>query len=276
MPKPKGATYYAERINAKQQTRKVRKKFKANLRRIERLSKIWQHSRPFDEYNAFFSIILKKDLVKALSKIPRRKGRPLEVFEEGAGKGLFLAELKQRLAEKGVPSHMTALSIHYGKELEELLKAGKIDRAVSVPSEKFLLEKPVDAIFSLFGPLNYSVSELRKDHLLKLAHSLRKNGLMLVGLNFKEEMAVPVNATPAEIGYVWQRNNMAILHGFSENPKNDRRMKIQKEMSGIERALRKRGFDARFYDLSKRRKFIWLLRTGLRLPNIALVIKRVN
>ena len=72
-------------------------------------------------------------------------------------------------------------------DLISLEKKREIDEVVLGPAENFIPEKPFDAIISLFGSIHYTLSSLRKEHLLKFAYSLKKGGLMLIGFEPLEE-----------------------------------------------------------------------------------------
>ena len=221
----------------------------------------WKAERGFLHYNTLFSsglqsMRLGRGLIEALVRIPRGKGRPLEVLEDGPGIGIFLSELKFFMNAEGVKTVTTGVGVHHVKELKEAEKEGKIDKVVRMFGEFYLPRKPVHAIFSVNGSILYTTGALRKDTLLKFASALRKGGVMMVGFEFVEKR------TPKS--YLSQ----VMDTGFSENPIEERRMPIEKEMRGIERALQKRGFRAQFHPIHQA-----LVKT-YSIPNWTLIIKR--
>jgi ubiquinone/menaquinone biosynthesis C-methylase UbiE len=112
-----------------------------------------------------------KRYIKSL-KVVRRK---IKILDVGAGKGHFLAELKSELGNK---IHTTALDIYEHEELNEKYKKGQIDELVYESAELFLPTQTYDIIVSNLGGLKYS---LMPDLVIrKLAHSLRKDGILLI------------------------------------------------------------------------------------------------
>lgn len=144
----------------------------------------WGVHRRFSDYDALFSQATGKPLVNALAEIPRKNNRPLVVLDDGAGHaGNFLIRLKHKLNAKGIPSKTIAVSLEPSFSLKEARKMNEIDLLRRVPAEFFVPKEPVDAIFSLYGSVHWTLNSLRKTHLLKYAFSLRKGGIMLVGFS---------------------------------------------------------------------------------------------
>jgi hypothetical protein len=213
MWKPKGPRNYVKRI-----VRKVRQKRASFLG--EEI--YWWNNRSYARsYNPFFSFGLYQagfgtSILDALQRIAKPR-QIMRLLEDGAGEGVFLGELKQRLSAIGISTETTALSLASNEKLSEKKKSGKIDNIRIGNAEFFIPAKPFDAIFSLYGSINYADPGIQKEHLLKFAHSLKRNGLMLVGLDIE-------------------------LPGF--------RVSFLDE---ITRAFEKQGFFARFYKYSEDR-----------------------
>lgn len=173
----------------------------------------WINNRKFKKYRTVFEPGLKlmgigQNIIDAFARIPRKNNRKLIVLEDGAGEGNALVNLKKLLTRTGIPSKTIGLSLGANPELIKKKQAGLIDELVIKPGELFVPKKPVDVIISNFGSIEYAWRGLRKDHILKLAYSLRKGGIMLIGINLG-------------------------VYG--------------KSIKGIETAFVKRGFNAKFF-----------------------------
>jgi len=192
----------------------------------------WGSNRGYGSYNGIFSpglrqIGLGNNIVEAISNIPRRRNKPITILEDGPGKGRFLIELRKKLIGLKIPLRITAVTPHHLKRLRGLKRRGVLDELVESYNEDHLPKEQADVVVSLLGSINYSVPQLRKSLLLKQATTLRKGGLMMVGFAFSD-------------------SSDSIRHGLSESPSENRRMPLAKEMEGIEKALAKRGFTAKF------------------------------
>ncbi len=181
----------------------------------------WLNNRSFDDYNAVFNhglneMGLGNNIADALRKIQKKNNRRLLVLEDGPGRGNFLVSLKELLTRIRVPSKTTGLSLGINFELIKRKNKGLIDELEIKPGEFFVPKKQADVIISNFGSVEYVVNSIKKDHILKLAFSLRKGGIMLAGFNF-------VNT-----------NNLGSI-----------------AMKEIETAFIKRGFNAKFFETSK-------------------------
>ena len=237
-------------------------KYKRKLqRRKGKLTKIyeegdWTDSRTYGDYNEFFSVGLEQlgfgnGMVDAFRRIAP-KNRPLRILEDGAGAGIDLEGIKEELSKAGIKSITTAISLHDYPLLMERQRLGKIDRVAFGNAELFMPEKSQDCIISMMGTLNYTISELRKDTLLKFAHSLTRGGLMMVGFHFTTKPYGTYN----------------IPRGLSEHPKAGRKLPIKDEMTGIEKAFAKRGFHAKFIHFE--------YREGTNFPEWMLIVKRLK
>ncbi len=241
----------------------LRKSAIANLAHMEPFVRHFVHYRDLWHYDTFFSAGLRKmglgnDIADAVSRIPRGRKKPLDVLEDGPGSGIFLGEFKEYLKEKGIDTHTTGVDFHYADTLKQMQKYGKIDKVVHGIAEFFTPEKRYHAIFSMMGSVHYTINAFRKDQLLKFASALRKGGIMMVGFqigNAKEPGAFL---------------RMDITDGLSPKPKENRRMPIEKEMEGIEKAFVKRGYAAKFL------KFDEKIGARYNLPNWMLIVKRLR
>jgi len=129
----------------------------------------------------FFNTKRPLNIEDALLKIPRKKGKPLRIIEDGPGKGIFLSQIKHLLTKKGIKSITTGLAFRNNSKLKAALKAGEIDYIKTGPAELFVPKEPVDAIFSMCGSLNYAKEGMEITHLMKFAQCLKKGGLMMIG-----------------------------------------------------------------------------------------------
>lgn len=210
------------------------------------------YNRTFENgFKSFLKLGPTANFADALSTI-HKSNQPMRILDEGAGRGYFLAELKEILKKRGIKTITTALTLHNNPELENSRRAGMINEVVVGNAEFFVPKKPFDAIFSMYGSLGYTLPQLRKEHLLKFAYSLRRGGIMMVGFKFKYE--------GIELSDV--------NRGLSGNPKKQRDiskgLSLENEMEGIERTFEKRWFDAKFYSVEGTRS----------MPNWMLIVRR--
>ncbi len=208
--------------------------------------------------NNFFWFGLGKPLVTAFVEVPRGKDQPFRLLDDGAGEGVFAEEIGAELGKAGINCHTTALTLHENPALSARHSRGEISEVVVGPAERFVPKRPFHAIVSMIGSTSYTLSPVRKEHLLKFAYSLAPGGLLLAGFEVATEAAKAL--TPGNIPF-----------GFSRRPKRGRKMPLETEMRGIERAFDKRGFDARFVEYPEVARQIdrvprWMLIVRRRLP----------
>jgi hypothetical protein len=273
----KSAIYYVERVRRSFKDPKVRNYDAVKRLKMKKLatgtteshtwgtivSKPWKTGRNYWDYNKAFeealhSMDLGDDVVSALRKIPRGNRTPLRVLDDGAGQGVFLEELSRKMKRFGIEVHSTAVSMHNTEELNERVQRGVLREVVRQRGEFYIPTKKYHAIFSHIGTLNYTINALKKDTLLKYANSLQKGGLLFVGFVYRRK---PNDETSSGI---------ANTGGLSEHPKQPREIKIEDEVRGIETALRKRGFEARFFEMRED------LALHLALSNWTLVVRRLR
>ncbi len=200
-------------------------------------------NRGLKTYGNIFRIGAGCGLVDALEGMRRKK---LTIIEDGAGRnGRFLVEVKKALLERGIKSRTIAVSLRKRKGIEKNLKKGLVDEAAYGPAEEYVPKKPVDAIFSVFGSVQYVQNLVKKDHLLKYAHSLRKGGIMMLGFYVAEA------GTHRQDGFELRRGLSKSTEGrkgtFGEELLA--RLKdgdMKDDFEGVKKAFEKRGFEARF------------------------------
>ncbi|HZX19538.1 MAG TPA: hypothetical protein VFF13_00825 [archaeon] len=268
MKPPKAAKYHVDRIMRKLTDREVSEELAFRKERMDRNHDgtnlmTWIPDRGYEKYDTFFShglynMGLGKSIDEALIRIASRKKGTVRISDDGAGVGNFLSEIKGTLAHMGIKTKTTAIDLYNGEKLVERQRRGEIDEVFSGRSEFFLPKEKQDAIFSLAGSINYTINALRKDTLLKYANSLNKGGVLMLGFYFAEEPNIQSLA------------GGAIRKGLSEKPNYERKMKIETEMHGIERAFEKRGFRAKFF------KYPEELASRLKLPQWMLILERIK
>jgi len=194
----------------------------------------WEANRGYRIYNRSFKAILGKSIVDALRVIPRKEGTPLTIIHDGIGeKARFSTELKSKLNKLKISSRIIGFSLEPSPEAKA--KVGTVLwRLVEGPAEKHLPKKPVDAIISEFGSIDYAYPKVQKNHLLKLAYSLKKGGILMAGLG-----------------------GGTIV---------DKRF-----MTGVVKAFQKRGFEARF---GKPKLFSPLVNFSGTYPTFVLFVRR--
>ncbi len=224
--KPKGPAFFAGRVRAALADKSLRNKYAAELKRNTSTARNWTFRRSLRMYSVFFGNALSDFLGKPASIVDivaslRPKGQTVRVLEDGAGAAVALGQLKKELAGKGVKCEAVALGIHHTNHLFESVKRGHVDKFVVRPGELFVPSKPVDVVLSVFGSIDYSLREFKKDTLLKFAFSLRPNGLLLAG--FTSTLFNP--------------------RGASEYSGDQ----LDQQFRQLERAFVKRGFRAKVY-----------------------------
>ena len=243
--KAKGPAVHVERLKGKAGSREWREHVErlAGQERLARQRKPFQwvdsreygmHYNPFFKkgLGLFFGVKGGLDLVEALKRIPGRKGRKMVVVDDGAGQGNALAGIKERLEKLGIGCEAVALAFETSPELEEKVKAGKIDRVVAGPAERFVPKKQVDAVVSYYGSVHYTLEDLKREHLLKFAYSLRKGGLLLVGFDSNRGGRVSAEAVFEE-----RRMQRAIVRAFE---KRGFRAGVYQKPRELERSVRQK------------------------------------
>ncbi len=205
--------FHLKKTLEKIETKKTEFKNKISQYSSKEKLRNWGDTRNYKMYDNFFKKILNKNILSKIRSIPRKKGKQLVVLEDGPGyNALFLDSLKTQLNKLNISSKTIALSLNPSEKLKA--QQGKaIDILVKGPAEKYLPKEKIDLIVSLFGSIHYTLPLTQKNHLLKLAHSLNKGGVMLVGFSFRENFDV-----------------------FDQ----------KRDLKGIIKALKKRGFKAKF------------------------------
>jgi len=135
-PKAKGPAYFVKRIKHKINQQGII--FSEHLENLRRLDKGLVKKRTYYDYNIIFKPALGMPIAKALAQIPRGKGKPLTILEDGAGYGNASAELKYELNELKIPSKIIVLSLRKEPKLMEKKRAGLIDEVVIGLAEKFV------------------------------------------------------------------------------------------------------------------------------------------
>jgi len=233
MRKAKGPAYHVKRLE--RIAEKDVPRWREHLERAAGQERMAREKQPFcwiddrtykKHYSPFFREALGKfflgkgrlEILDALAMVPMGKGRPLVVLEDGPGKGHFLVAAGKGLAEKRIPNRTLGLAFEKSPMLAARERKGRIRQIITGPAELFVPNKPVDAIVSFYGSITYALPEMRKEHLLKFAQSLRKGGIMMAGFDL---------------------NALKGINLLKYGPESFLR--------GVERAFAKRGFRAKIY-----------------------------
>ncbi len=152
-------------------------------------------NRKYDDYNFIFkkiitssilenSSVFKRDIISTLSAFERKyKKKEINVLDDGAGKGTFLSELKEKwnsLKERKLVSadlKTTAVS------LTRSVVAKNIDFKKIGNVLNFMPERKYDLILSVYGGFHYTQTSLQREVLLKYLYSLNKGGLAIFSFN---------------------------------------------------------------------------------------------
>ncbi len=105
-----------------------------------------------------------------------RSGKSLRILEDGPGNGDLLVGLKRELNARRIKTETIGISLVRNPQLLSRVTNHEIDRVHWGIAERYVPRKPVDIILSIFGSLCHTFEEVKKDHLLKFAYSLRPGG----------------------------------------------------------------------------------------------------
>ncbi len=213
--------------------------------------------RGFTEYNDLFCPYVGR-LEKLLERMAKGKKRPLRILDDGAGKGVFLVQIKQMLKRSGVSTETIAITLDAEKELVRAKQRGEVDEIAEGLAHKSLPSKPVDAIFSYFGSFFYGPHSLAKENLLKYAYSLAPGGIACLslevdyasfgsseklrkyhaslGLGDHEKLSAEEKKRVGSLLYKWKKSEMERYKGQ------------------IEKSFEKRGFKAKFHRVPDEKK----------------------
>ncbi|MBU2476507.1 hypothetical protein KKG83_03480 [Candidatus Micrarchaeota archaeon] len=242
---------YVKKIKEKvRENSRLRRRLLEQLNKSRKLDPIWSLGKlRYSDYNDILRPAFSTGLLDAIKKIPRRKNRRLRIIEDGAGSGIFSAELKEKLNEAGIPNEITALSLTLTPQLKEKHKTGKIDRIVLGPAEFYVLKQEAGVIISISSSPQYTLYELKKNLLLKFANSLTKGGIFISAFSLGRQI-------------------------IETRKINGKEITLNERLKGIERTMKKRGFEAKFYPT---KEFKMTKETKPEeVPPFILVIKRIR
>lgn len=239
--------YFARKIRGKMKKPRVQEGIKRKADFVEFKKKDWGENKALSSKGDFdysyYDYLMRPlwnffgkqpiDMVSALCRIRGNSNRALEIMDDGAGTGKAMEELRKKLSEKGIPARITALSLEPNEWLAKRHDKGIIDELVIGPAERFTPRRKFDAIFSVFGSMEYVADALKREHVLKLAHSLRKGGLMMAVFDLS------VSNPPRSSG-ITRRQLDSVNH---RKP-----FKNRKFLEIVKSQFRKYGFRAEFYN----------------------------
>ncbi len=250
MPKKR---FFTTAIRQKLRQQSIRQAFNVHQQNLQIANKRWLKGNPPSDYNQSIGNALQlffghktpltlENVAKALAP----KTRPLRVLDDGAGFGLALARLKEKLQKQGIQTHTTAVVLRPHKKLSELHAKRRIDHVHAGLSEFFDPKKPQDLILSIRGSMLTTLPEFRKDLLLKYCHSLAKGGVLV--------MEFPVQQKPEEFDVLEteqdpSRELETISTRLSARSNAASLKPMKEEMHAIEKSFSKRGFNARFIEV---------------------------
>lgn len=178
-------------IKKKLKDKEILERLKFSEKKLKKSDRSGEYvlDRHFSDYNLIFkkiivsplfenSSIFKRDIISTLSAFERKyKKKEINVLDDGAGKGFFLSELKEKwnyLKEKKLVSaelKTTAVS------LTKTISKKNIDFKHTGNVIDFIPERKYDMILSVYGGFHYTQRPLQREVLLKYLYSLNKGGL---------------------------------------------------------------------------------------------------
>lgn len=227
-PKMTVSKYVNRNIGKKLQDKSVLYRYKGKLYFLKEAETgigvaNWADSRGYIQYNDDYKMLFikknqysmeRENLLECLFKKYKENKKTLQVLDDGAGKGNFLAELKKMLINLKIPCNTTAVS--FSDRISEKNKP-IIDNVILGDALNLDINKKYDLITSFYGSIHYSMPELRDEIMKKYIFSLNKKGIAIFRFSeFKKE--------PGAKSLEWMRLLEKV--GFSvteiiENPKEN-------------------------------------------------------
>jgi len=244
----RGSAFYYLRTTQHDAGKKQKRAFRSGIKRAAEKDGMWQNlKRGFSFYNECFERVFGSGILNVLKQIPRAKGKPLIIIDDGAGHGEAVKKIKEHLRESKVPCKVIALGLTSQPALRKKRDAGLIDETYFGPAEDFVPKERVHAVISSLGSVAYTDSVLMKDHLLKFVYSLKKGGIMLVsfshtGVSKKMKKTIDTNFVEgmkkAKTGKLTNKDVLKTIDLVKGNISDEGKLK------SIKIALNKRGFEA--------------------------------
>ena len=228
----------------------------------------YTQNRGYEEYNNFFKIIsLFKEggeqLIKAseanhlmdstdldlVEEMIARSKDPKKVFrvlEKGPGEGVALETIKSKIKSKDRKSFISAIALKENPKFFERCKASKAAHKVAIErGETYLPEQQQDLILDIYGPLQYTLRELRKEVILKDAHCLTDTGMAFYissddestfdsRINDQIKRALENEGFKVKVQIVMSRKHPKGVQKYSDiDPQRDRQKKLEIEYTTI-------------------------------------------
>jgi hypothetical protein len=168
----------------------------------------WISNRNAWQIGLVFENIFNQNFISHLKKYHTKKD-PIKIFDDGAGQGILLDQLKRTAEKEGYKVETTGI-VKSIKEKEALKK--KVNKAIVGNTTTYAPKENYDYIFSTLGGYNYTIYELRKPTLLKYAYSLKKGGIALFGFHYHTEVE------KEEISELLEKLNASGFRAYTRKP----------------------------------------------------------
>ncbi|MEI7961312.1 MAG: hypothetical protein WCI04_03165 [archaeon] len=201
------------------------RRFAERFKEMRKLSEmdLCSKGRDYGAYNVTFSRTMSLSLLSAAKRISieKRKQRVkpvIQILEEGMGYGIFVQTFREKLNSNGIKNRITAIdsepfawpelrgkadkiNLRRRKSFVKLGAQGQVtvDEFHQMAAEHFEPKRHFDMIFLMYSTANYMIPEVRREHLLKNAHSLSRNGFMQIEVktgNEPNSLVKPFFQTP--------------------------------------------------------------------------------
>jgi 2-polyprenyl-3-methyl-5-hydroxy-6-metoxy-1,4-benzoquinol methylase len=191
----------------------IRDKFLKLRRNYQVKFETFIKNRGYKEYNfAFRNLLDGMHLFEYIYKRFKTK-REISILDEGAGFTRFLKEIKELFEKKGKTIETSAISLTPGIKKEN---TSHLNYLYKQKVQTFVPKKEYDVIISVFGGIHYNIKELDKNTVLKLAHSLSKNGVMFIGVNRINNYQVNLPDSILEnIKVSLEKNGFSLKHKYN-------------------------------------------------------------
>lgn len=155
----------------------LKKLDKIRIENLDPLGKLgYRFNRAYDDYNQLFLKYLGIGILEALER--PHMNRPLRMLDDGAGEGLLLKVMKEKLAIKGIEIETTGIGLARCPKLE-----ANADFAYAKDALFYIPQNKQDLIVSLHGALFFMAPQLAEISAMKYAYSLDRGGIAVLCLD---------------------------------------------------------------------------------------------
>ncbi|NCP71980.1 hypothetical protein GW835_01125 [archaeon] len=184
-------------ISKKLKNKEISQRLKFSLNKLKKSDRSGRYilDRKYKDYNLIFkqilnntvslkSLVFRRDIISTLKMIEQKyKKKEINVLDDGAGRGYFLSQLKEKWntlkKEKKVSADLKTTAVSLTKSFStKNIDFKKIGNVIN-----FIPERKYDLIISVYGGFHYTQTPLKKEVLLKYLYSLNNGGVAIFSFN---------------------------------------------------------------------------------------------